>query len=200
MNASTPTESLIQSTLDGHSAAREQLARAMLPLVLGWCHRLGGPRVDPEDAAHDVLVVVFTRLHRLRERSLWRPWLFGITRRVLSRHRSTAWVSRWVPDFAREIPDDSAGPVRRAALSERAGQVQSLLESLPARQREVLVLCDAEERTAPEVSRMLGVPEGTVRSRLRTGRMKFRALAARRGVDVDLRDDVLGGALAGASP
>ncbi len=182
---SAEIEGLIDATLDGHPGAREALARCFLPMVIGWCTRLGGPRVDPEDAAHDILLIALTRLDKLRARSAWRAWLYGITRRVLARHRRAAWVRRWVDDLRPDTRDESAGPAERAVLSERAGQVQRILEGLPARQREVLVLCDAEERSAPEVAAMLGIPEGTVRSRLRSARQRFQVAARSRGLDAD---------------
>ena len=54
-----------------------------------------------------------------------------------------------------------------------------LVEDEPA-QREVLVLCDLEERTAIEAAKLLGVPVGTVKSRLRLGRARFKEKPARR--------------------
>lgn len=183
---SADIEELIDASLDGRPGAQEALARHFLPMVIGWCARLGGPRVDPEDAAHDILIIALTRLPRLRARGAWRSWLYGITRRVLARHRRTAWVRRWVDDLKPDTRDEGAGPAEWASLSERAGHVQAILEGLPARQREVLVLCDAEERSAPEVAAMLGIPEGTVRSRLRTARQRFQAAATSRGLDTDL--------------
>jgi len=184
---SADIEGLIEDSLRGVPGAQEQIARCFLPLALGWCARLGGPRVDAEDAAHDVLIVALTRMGDLRQRAAWRAWLYGITRRVLARHRRTAWVRRWVDDVRGDIRDTGAGPSERAALSERARHVQAILEGLPAKQREVLVLCDAEERTAPEVAAMLDIPEGTVRSRLRVARQRFQVAATGRGLEPELQ-------------
>jgi len=185
---SADIEGLIGDTLGGLPGAQEQLARCFLPLALGWCARLGGPRVDAEDAAHDVLIVALTRLDGLRDRAAWRSWLYGITRRVLARHRRSAWVRRWVDDVRHDMARDPGdSPSETAALSQRARHVQAILEGLPSRQREVLVLCDAEERTAPEVAELLGIPEGTVRSRLRVARQRFQVAAAGRGLDPELQ-------------
>ena len=49
---------------------------------------------------------------------------------------------------------------------------------MPALHREVLVLCDLEGRSAAEAAELLSVPVGTVKSRLRLGRQRFRKLAA----------------------
>ncbi len=168
---------LVEAAARGEAGARDELVDAWLPVVLGWCSRLGGPKVDPEDAAHDVLIIMLDRLHSLRDASAFSSWLFGITRRVLAKHRRQAWVKRWVPGLLPENADPEATPFHRYRLSETSRRVQQALEQLPPAQREVLVLCDLEERTDLEVSELLGIPLGTVKSRLRLGRRKFRVIA-----------------------
>ncbi len=168
---------LVRAAARGEPGARDRVVDACLPVVLGWCARLGGPKVDPEDAAHDVLLVMLDRLDSLRNPDAFSSWLFGITRRVLAKHRRQAWVKRWVPGFVPEPVDSEASPFQRARLSETSRRVQQALEQLPPAQREVLVLCDLEERTDLEVSELLGIPLGTVKSRLRLARRKFRTIA-----------------------
>jgi RNA polymerase sigma-70 factor, ECF subfamily len=168
---------LVEAAARGEPGARDQLVDAWLPVVLGWCARLGGPKVDSEDAAHDVLIIMLDRLDSLRDPSSFSSWLFGITRRVLAKHRRQAWVKRWVPGFVPDPADPDPSPYHRARLSETSRRVQQALEQLPPAQREVLVLCDLEERTDLEVSELLGIPLGTVKSRLRLARKKFRIIA-----------------------
>ena len=177
MKPSTCQTSLVQAAARAEPGARDQLVDAWLPVVLGWCARLGGPKVDAEDAAHDVLIVMLDRLHSLRDPASFSSWLFGITRRVLAKHRRQAWVKRWVPGFVPDAADPHASPYQQAQLSETSRRVQQALEQLPAAQREVLVLCDLEERTDLEVSELLEIPLGTVKSRLRLARHKFRIIA-----------------------
>ncbi len=151
----------------------EALFEEWLPVVLRWCARLGGPKVDPEDAAHDVMVTVFTRLHTLRNPDDFPAWVFGITRRTLAWHRRKAWVRRWVPGLQPEGTSPGLGPEADVASGELGQRVQQVMEVLPADLREVLVLCDLEERTDDAVAQMLGIPSGTVKSRLRRARQRF---------------------------
>lgn len=148
-----------------------------VPDVLAWCRRLGGPKVDAEDAAQDVLLTAFTRLDSLRDPAAFHAWLYGITRRVLAAHRRRAWVRRWVPGLPIEAVDRGPDPCASAELSELSCEVQTLLERLPAAQREVLVLRDVEGRSDSEVAELLGVPIGTVKSRSRLARQRFRRFA-----------------------
>ncbi len=165
---------LVEAAQRGDERAWESLIRAWLPQVHGWCARLGGPRVDPHDAVQDVFVVLHTRLHALQDPERFASWTFTVTRRVLYRHRSRAWLRRWLPGPLPMIGDHRQRPDRACQRSELARQVQQVLERLPASQREVLVLCDVEGRTSLEAAQLTGIPHGTARSRLRLGRARFR--------------------------
>jgi RNA polymerase sigma-70 factor, ECF subfamily len=169
----------------GDTEAWEALVHTWLPIVHGWCTRLGGPRVDPADAVQDVFVVLFTRLPELRDSNSFPAWVFGTTRRVLWQHRQKAWIRRWLPG---PLPPTAVrhGPEQLRQATELKLRIQDLLERLPAPQRDVLVLCDVEGRTSVEVAALLELPEGTVRSRLRLARERFRIEAQNLDVTAEL--------------
>lgn len=148
-----------------------------VPTVARWCARLGGPRVDPEDAAQDVLALATRRLSSLRDPSMLEPWLYGITRRVLAAHRRRVWWKRWVANVSPDEPDVRRDPEHEVAARMRSRQLQGWLERLPSAQREVVVLCALEERSSVEAARLLGLPVGTVKSRMRLGMARLRTLA-----------------------
>lgn len=168
---------LLAAAQAGDTVALNELVRAVAPSVVAWCTRLGGPGVVAEDAAQDVLVVLFTRLSSVPGAAGLRPWLWGVTRRVLSDHRKRAWVRRWVPGIFLDRPDPAAGPDHRHGLSEQARLVERLLDEMPVAQREVFVLCDIEGETDTAAADLLGLPLGTVKSRLRLARARFKAPA-----------------------
>ena len=167
-------QDLVNAARLGDARARERLMDVSLPTVLSWCARLGGPKVDAEDAAHDVCVVVLTRLDALRASDAYVSWLYGVTRRVLAKHRRRGWARRWVAGTPPDVADEGMDPCRGLELSQLSRSVQAILERMPTKQREVLVLCDVEERTDEDVAALLGIPVGTVKSRLRTARQRFR--------------------------
>jgi len=170
----TPSDTqLITSFLEGSADAREALLARWLPPVLDWCVRLGGPKVDPEDAAHDVFIVVLTKLDTLDDPDRFRPWLFGITRRILDRHRRRAWVRRWVPGLFADPPSQRPDPEATTATARDVDTLVTAVDALPAALREVVVLSQVEERPLPEVAELVGVPLGTVKSRLRLARQKL---------------------------
>ena len=182
---------LVLAAAGGDDVAVSRLVDRWLPVALRWCNRLCGPKVDPEDAAHDSIMIVLRRLPDLRDPDAFPSWLYGIVRRTIAGHRRKAWVRRWVPGVAPEDrPDEGPSPAQQRHLSEVSQQVQAVLEMLPPKQREVLVLCDVEDLTDEEAAELLDIPVGTAKSRLRTARQRFEALARKRRLDEAVADDV----------
>jgi len=183
---------LIERLDAGDAAAQDELVAAVLPDVLRWCVRLGGDLVDPEDAAHEVLIVALRRLPTFRRGSSLRGWLFGITRRVLANHRRKARTRKWWVRLTgtgeADRPDASPSPHTDAEHAQRRRLVQRCLQQVTRKQREVLVLCDLEGRTAREAAEILGVAENSVYSRLHHARKAFRRGAEELGLERALRD------------
>lgn len=178
-------QELVQAAASGDEVALSRVLDRWLPVTLGWCRRLAGPKVDPEDAAHDAMLVVLRRLPGLRRPDAFPSWLYGIVRRTIAGHRRRAWVRHWSPGAdPGDRADDAAGPGRSCELGERARDVQAALEQLPQRLREILVLCEVEDLTDEEAADLLGIPVGTAKSRLRHARQRFAAAAVRRHIEV----------------
>ena len=177
-----PNTDTVAAAIQGTPGALDRLIDGSLPAVLGWCKRLLGPRGDPEDAAHDVLVVVIDRIGELRDPIAFPSWLFQVTRRVLATHRRRSWVRRWMPGVPTETTDASPSPERRYLTDEVSRSVQGMLDQLPEAQRVTLILHDLEDRSDSEVAEILGVPKGTVKSRLRLGRARLKTLAEAAGL------------------
>ncbi len=173
--ARLPSEALVQAAIDGTDHDVDALARVWLPHVYRWCHRMGGPGFDAEDSAHEVLILMCRKIHGLRDPAVFPSWLFGITRRVIANHRRRAWWKRWMPgEVVADRPAETGGPEQSYEARRAHERVWKALENLSDRHREVLVLCDLEERSGSEAAALLGVPLGTVKSRLRTARQSFK--------------------------
>jgi RNA polymerase sigma-70 factor (ECF subfamily) len=119
---------------------------------------------DAEDVAQEALLRAYRRFGRLRERTRFRAWLVRIAFRLaLDRLRSTKRrqqrEAQWLYETARVA---SAGEGR----GEFQRQLESALDELPEKQRLVLLLAAMEGHTLEEVSVLLDVPVGTVKSRL----------------------------------
>jgi RNA polymerase sigma-70 factor (ECF subfamily) len=141
-------------------------------------------RVDPaeaEDLLGEVFRIAFERRSAFeRNRDSARPWLYGIAANVVAKHhRSEARRLRAMARVSgqQQLGDD---PAERAVAAADAGarwtRVMDAIGSLPEAERQVLLLFAWEELSYDEIALALGIPAGTVRSRLSRGRARLTAL------------------------
>ena len=175
----------------GDPAAIDAFYREYAPRVLGWTIRLGGPDLDAEDAAHEVFEAALKLLPRFRGDSRLSTWLFGVTRRSLANQRRKAALRRMVGLGQIAEPANAHRTDEEVARLRRRRAVQHALERLNRNQREVLVLCDMEGWSASEAGTMLGIPPGTVYSRLHHARKAFAKAIVAEGIDLDEERRVL---------
>lgn len=134
-----------------------------------------------DDAMQDVFLVAQRKLAGYEERGQRAAWLLSITRRVASDLRRSETRREAREQTATHWRPSPVDPERALAFRDAVGFVQAFLDGLRRDQREVFVLCEIEELSAPEVSRALGLPLNTVYSRLRRARKKLAAAVARAG-------------------
>ena len=118
-----------------------------------------------------------TSTTRCRRCSWWpRAFLFGTAVRVCStRRRAARRHPEELSASADEHPRAELDPERLVALAEARRLLGEILAGMCAEFRAVFVLAELDELPVREIARTLGVPEGTVNSRLRTAREKFQA-------------------------
>jgi RNA polymerase sigma-70 factor (ECF subfamily) len=141
---------------------------------------LGVDEASVPDALQDVFVVVFRRLGEFEGRASVRTWLFRIALRVASNHRrSRGRNGNLVP-----IPDGALatgpGPAEAVESAQALRIVDEVLSEMPEAQRDVFMLAELEQMTAPEIAEVLDVKLNTVYSRLRLAREQFNRQIARR--------------------
>ena len=138
--------------------------------------RLGCSDDWAEDAAHEVFLIVGRRLGEFEGRSSLRTWLFSITYRVVHRlRRNRARYARGLDEYAR-TPRIVAYPHDRAEAQQ---VLMRLLAQLDERRRLVFILVELEGMTMEEAAGCLGIPVGTVGSRLRKARHSLTAMLER---------------------
>jgi RNA polymerase sigma-70 factor (ECF subfamily) len=159
----------------------ESLYRAHFRYVWQTLRRLGVRDADTLDAAQDVFLVVHRRLAEFEGRAKMTTWLFRICMHVASDRRRAAPLRREAQglDLATHA-DDSADASTRAEWRQDLALAEAILDELPDEQRVVFVLFEIEEQSGDDIAEVLGVPVGTVRSRLRLAREAFRRAVDRR--------------------
>ena len=157
--------------------------------VYNHCFRRTASWADAEELTSAVFLEAWRRRHEVRpidDSAL--PWLLGVANNLVRNHRRSlgryraALVRLPEPDRQPDPADDVAG---RLADEARMRQVLARVERLPRRQQEVLALCAWSELSYPEAAAALGVPVGTVRSRLARARARLAAMDGNRQDSAD---------------
>ena len=177
-------ESMVQTRAE--NLTFEDVYEANFPFVWRSARRLGMPDAALEDVTQEIFLVVHRQLSGFEGRSTLRSWLFSIVVRVVRRQRM-ALLKKHPHSVRAEAETDveglydalGQGPHELAAKQE-AGRVLSLfLESLEDKQREVFILAELEQMSAPEIATALGTNLNTIYSRLRLARKAFATAIAR---------------------
>lgn len=140
--------------------------------------RLSRPLAD--DIAAETFLIAFDRRDGYDlSRPDARPWLYGIASNLISRHHRTE-IRQYRALARTEVEENGEDHADRVADSLDAlatrGRLAAALAELPAADRDVLLLVAWAELTSDEAGRALGIPAGTVRSRLHRARTKIRAV------------------------
>ncbi|MBN2193046.1 MAG: sigma-70 family RNA polymerase sigma factor [Polyangiaceae bacterium] len=162
---------------------RQQRLRALVDTNIDFVARvlqnLGTPTADVDDAVQRTFMVLADRLDDVRpgaERSFLYQTAANVAahaRRSLARRREVSSEQTTERSDLVDTPDVLADRQRARGLLDR------ILEALGEELREVFVLYELEELTMVEIAAALGIPSGTVASRLRRARERFRAEVAR---------------------
>jgi RNA polymerase sigma-70 factor (ECF subfamily) len=144
--------------------------------------RLGVRDADLEDMLQEVFVVVHRRLHTLEAKERIVSWLFGIATRVAAAYRRRSYVRREQPEerVAEDEPiGDDDGPEALASTHQARARLEAILDELDVEKRAVFVMFEIDELDCDEIAVIVGVPIGTVYSRLHAARKAFEKGVAR---------------------
>lgn len=142
--------------------------------------RLGVRRADLPDMLQEVFVVVHRRLDSFDGTSKMTTWLFGICMRVAAAYRRRAWFRRERPTGPTfDEPADAATPEEQVDAMRARTQLDALLDELSLERRVVFVLFELEEMPCTAIAELLGVPVGTVYSRIHAAREDLKRVVAR---------------------
>lgn len=139
-------------------------------------YRMGVPEADLPDALQEVLCVVHRRLGSFDGRSQLTTWLFGICLRVAATLRRTRRRRREDPlevEVASSVLVETNHPESRALQSDARRRLALALDALDPEKRAVFVMFEIEGMGCAEIAALLGVPKGTVFSRLSHARQAF---------------------------
>jgi len=159
-------DTVVTDDARGLDSAFEARLRDSSSLAFGVAYGVLRNREDAEEVAQDAFARAFHRFHQLRDRDAFRAWLTRMTWRLA--------IDRWRADRRRTAREQAVAAGDSQAVNtealvverERSAAVWQAIDRLPEKLRIVVVLSAIEGHDTREVARLLGIPEGTVKSRM----------------------------------
>jgi RNA polymerase sigma-70 factor (ECF subfamily) len=173
-------QELLQRCLAGENSAWESLLQGYARKIFNFCYRFTGRAEEADDLTQEIFIKVFQTLQTFdAAQGSFSTWLHRVARNHLVDHyrrtkkdRMTGSIEEDLGTFA-EKPSPGRGPQGQVEAREQKEQLQRALNKLSPDLREAVVLRDLHDLDYIEIAQVLGVPEGTVKSRINRGRLEL---------------------------
>ena len=171
---------VIDEVLHGRTDRFKELVTRYQSMVAGIAWRAGCRREDVEDVVSEVFLKVYRNLHQYRPDHAFSTWLYKLTaNHVVDRARRMK-KERGRVEMPEQVQDSSPGAEISLEDRERQALVREALAHVDERYRIVMHLVYVEGLKVDDTARILGLPEGTVKTRLMRGREALRKVLVRR--------------------
>jgi RNA polymerase sigma-70 factor (ECF subfamily) len=171
-------DTLIEQCLSGDQVAWEAVVRQNWRKVFNVAYKFVGKHDEAEDLTQDIFLKIFRALGTFDRRANFQTWIISISRNLCIDHYRSVRKERQT--IAREVDTGDLQPVSSDRGPYAAAEHQDLrvllrqaLQMLPATLRTAVVLRDLQELSYQEIAERLGLPEGTVKSRINRGRLEL---------------------------
>jgi len=200
-NQPADVDRVIERCLAGDQAAWEQVVRQHWRKVFNVAYKFVGKHDEAEDLTQEIFLKIFRSLHTFDRRANFQTWLISVSRNLCIDHYRSVRKERETID--RDVDAGDLSPVSReigpyASLEhdDRRALLRRALDELPPALRSAVLLRDIRELSYQEIAEQLGLPEGTVKSRINRGRIELarqiRRLEQMRGTPPPARSIVRG--------
>lgn len=175
---------LVSAAARGDRQAFDDLVGRYQAQIVNLARAMTSSDADVDDMAQEVFVRVWRALPKFRGESTFRTWIYGIALNVIRTHRGRRSKLRnlfWSAPADSEIDPLEQAVDRDEGVEDtvvRRDAIDRALKTLPAELREAVILRDVQGLDYREIAEALGVPMGTVESRIFRGRQRLRPLLA----------------------
>jgi RNA polymerase sigma-70 factor (ECF subfamily) len=171
-------DSLIEQCLAGDQSAWERIVRQNWRKVFNVAYKFVGKHDEAEDLTQDIFLKIFKALATFDRRANFQTWIISISRNLCIDHyrsvrKERQTIARDVDSSDLQPATSERGPYQVAEHLDLRAQLRQALETLPVTLRTAVVLRDLQELSYQEIADRLGLPEGTVKSRINRGRIEL---------------------------
>src|SRR5688572_6915921 len=171
-------DGLIEKCLSGDQLAWETIVKQNWRKVFNVAYKFVGKHDEAEDLTQDIFLKIFKALNTFDRRANFQTWIVSISRNLCIDHYRSVRKERQT--IAREIDagdlqpiSAERGPYATAEHQDLRVLLRQALQTLPSTLRTAVVLRDLQELSYQEIADRLGLPEGTVKSRINRGRLEL---------------------------
>jgi RNA polymerase sigma-70 factor (ECF subfamily) len=171
-------ETLIQRCLQGDQTAWDAIVRMYWRKVFNVAYKFVGRHEEAEDLAQEIFLKIFKSLDTFDRRANFQTWLVSVSRNLCIDHYRSVRKERQTIDRAvdaSELAPASSDPGPMAALEQqdRLTLLRDALAALPGALRTAVLMRDIHELSYQDIADRLGLPQGTVKSRINRGRAEL---------------------------
>jgi RNA polymerase sigma-70 factor (ECF subfamily) len=173
-------QDLVKRCLAGENSAWEALLKGYTRKTYNLCYRFTGRTQEAEDLTQEIFIKVFQTLRSYDTgQGAFSTWLNRVSRNHLVDHYRRTKRDRVTSSLddesapVAETPGPGGGPAKLLESRERREWLQSGLDRLSPDLREAVILRDLHDLDYEEIGQVLGVPQGTVKSRINRGRLEL---------------------------
>src|SRR5918997_2033378 len=172
------TDSLIEQCLSGDQVAWEAVVRQNWRKVFNVAYKFVGRHDEAEDLTQDIFLKIFKALASFDRRANFQTWIISISRNLCIDHyrsvrKERQTIARDVDSNDLQPASSERGPYAAAEHQDLRELLRAALGKLPTTLRTAVVLRDLQELSYQEIADRLGLPEGTVKSRINRGRLEL---------------------------
>jgi RNA polymerase sigma-70 factor (ECF subfamily) len=177
---------LVERCLQGDDAAWETIVNMYARRIYNLSYRYTGHREEAEDLTQEIFIRVYQNLNSFRsDVGNFQSWVLRVGRNLIIDHyrQSRRFQQSAGSEEMEEMKLEDhklPNPYRMIEQDEASRFVQEGLQSLPPELKEAIILRDLEGMAYQEIAGLLGIPEGTVKSRINRGRIELAKLLSKR--------------------
>lgn len=181
----SPENLLLARVAKGEREALAEIYRRFQRPLFSYLFHLLGQKELAEDVLQEVVVIIWQKAHTFRSTSQCTYWIFGIAHnqafKALRQHPRVALLEL---EAALDIPDEALNPETDLLRQVTQEEIARALACLTSEHREVLELAFFQDFSCKEIATIVGIPTGTVKSRLSYARRSLKAALLHNGWEV----------------
>lgn len=175
---------LIERALEGDQKAYTDIVARFREQIYHFIYRMVKDKAQAEDLTQETFIKAFRALASFNSNYAFSTWLYKIAANNCIDHfrkKKLATTSIDTPikakdgDLHRDFPDQDQGPESELISKEQTNQIQSAIDSLPAKYKEAILLRHSQDKSYEEISEELDIPLGTVKVRIFRAREMLKA-------------------------